>query len=202
MRGSVHHICCIIMLVCSTCACVRNRTIHDTKRVIVIQPFADFATSLSQRVLRQVKVLHPNTILKKPMAFPPNCFNQARQRYRADSLIRYLSRLATDDTVIIAVTDKDISTSKGVHADWGIMGLAFCPGKACIVSTFRLKNANLYDQFYKVAIHELGHTQGLPHCKVKNCFMRDAEGGNPLNEETGFCASCKSFLIQKKWQFN
>jgi archaemetzincin len=30
--------------------------------------------------------------------------------------------------------------------------------------------------------------------------MRDAEGGNPTDEETGFCPSCKEFLIRKGWQ--
>jgi archaemetzincin len=54
-------------------------------------------------------------------------------------------------------------------------------------------------QFYKVAIHELGHTQGLPHCENKTCYMRDAEGGNPLEEEVDFCKTCKMFLKNRGW---
>lgn len=79
------------------------------------------------------------------------------------------------------------------------MGLGYCPGNACVVSTFRLARNNTATQFYKVAIHELGHTQGLPHCKNKTCYMRDAEGGNPLDEETGFCAPCTTILRNKGW---
>jgi archaemetzincin len=82
------------------------------------------------------------------------------------------------------------------------MGLGFCPGNVCVASTFRLSKKNLKEQFYKVAIHELGHTQGLPHCEDKSCFMRDAEGGNPLNEEHGFCEVCKLFLKSKGWELN
>jgi len=77
------------------------------------------------------------------------------------------------------------------------MGLSFQPGNACIASTFRLDKQNLLDQLFKVAIHELGHTQGLDHCNVKTCYMRDAEGKNTTDQEIGFCDKCKSVLIAK-----
>lgn len=54
-------------------------------------------------------------------------------------------------------------------------------------------------QLFKVAIHELGHTEGLPHCPVKSCFMRDSEGRNPTNEEKEFYPKCKKQLIDKGW---
>jgi archaemetzincin len=61
--------------------------------------------------------------------------------------------------------------------------------------------ANKADQFYKVALHELGHTEGLQHCPIKSCLMRDAEGGNPLDDETAFCTACKKYLQTKNWKF-
>ena len=76
------------------------------------------------------------------------------------------------------------------------MGLGFQPGKACIASNFRLRDKK---NFFKVALHELGHTTGLPHCPEKTCFMRDAEGGDPTGEESGFCTKCKNYLIKKGW---
>ncbi len=82
------------------------------------------------------------------------------------------------------------------------MGLGYCPGNACVVSTFRLDKDNLSNQFYKVAIHELGHTQGLPHCTAKTCLMRDAEGKNNLDNEFDFCEKCKKLLKAKGWNFN
>jgi archaemetzincin len=82
------------------------------------------------------------------------------------------------------------------------MGLGKCPGKACVASSYRLSNNERLSQLFKVSIHELGHTQGLPHCEVKVCFMRDAEGRNPTNEEKGFCPRCKTFLKAKGWNFN
>lgn len=94
----------------------------------------------------------------------------------------------------------DISTSKGEIKDWGVMGLGYCPGKSCVASSFRLSAQKRQQQFFKVAIHELGHTQGLAHCANKTCLMRDAEGSNYLNEETGFCENCKAVLVKKGWK--
>ena len=80
------------------------------------------------------------------------------------------------------------------------MGLGYTPGQACVVSTYRLAASGRDSQLYKVAVHELGHTQGLQHCKDTTCFMRDAEGGNHLDAEKGFCPDCKRFLRNKGWR--
>ena len=167
--------------------------------VIVIQPFSDIDPLLIDSIFGQIKKTGYKVYIRPPMPLPTNAFFPARGRYRADSLIRMLSQSANPDTVVIGLTEKDISATKGQVQDWGVMGLGYCPGTACIVSTYRLSKRNLYQQFYKVALHELGHTQGLQHCTNKTCFMRDAEGGNPLDQEKGFCTSCKAFLTKHGW---
>jgi archaemetzincin len=58
------------------------------------------------------------------------------------------------------------------------------------------------EKLFKVAIHELGHTQGLKHCPVNDCLMRDAEGKDHLDEEKDFCKKCKAVLINAGWAFN
>ena len=174
--------------------------ITQANSVIVIQPFNDFTPELTNSVFVKLKEINPNTILKTPLQLPTKAYYPPRNRYRADSLIKYLSNFGSADTVVIGMTNKDISSTKGSVSDFGIMGLGYCPGISCVVSTFRLAKTNLSEQFYKLAIHELGHTQGLPHCSNKICFMRDANGKNVLNEEKDFCTSCKSFLKNKGWQ--
>ena len=99
----------------------------------------------------------------------------------------------------IGLTNKDISTDNGNIIDWGVMGLAYMPGKSCTVSPFRLSKKNINEQYFKVAIHELGHTQGLPHCLGVLCLMTDAKGKNKTDKEKGFCNKCKLFLINKGW---
>ncbi|MEO7978823.1 hypothetical protein [Flavobacterium sp.] len=51
-----------------------------------------------------------------------------------------------------------------------------------------------------MVLHELGHTAGLPNCKIKSCLMRDAKKRNPFDQETGFCSNCKKFLKSKGWK--
>ncbi len=166
---------------------------------IAIQPFDDFPVERAEAVLNGLKSVYGNTVLLFPTALPRKAYYPARNRYRADTIIDWLSELANGNQVIVGLTTKDISASKGEYADWGIMGLGQCPGNSCVVSSFRLKN--LCDsQLFKVVIHELGHTQGLEHCPVESCFMRDAEGRNTTDEEFDFCPACKKRLRSKGWK--
>jgi len=173
---------------------------YTTPVIIEIQPFDDISPEETKQVFERVKKVYPLVQLNDKIPLPATAWYMKRKRYRADSLIRFLNRRTADNHVSIGVTTKDISTSNGDIEDWGVMGLGFCPGKACIASTFRLSKKQRSDQLFKVSIHELGHTQGLAHCDIKYCFMRDAEGGNPTNEETGFCEKCKRKLMVKGWK--
>lgn len=188
------------LLCCSLALLSCRGHFTHSNRVIVIQPLGDFPSAQADMVYRQLKKINPHILVRAAIPLPAATYYPPRDRYRADSLIKYLSRFGNADTVIIGLTGRDISATKGDIKDWGVMGYGYNPGNACIVSSFRLSKTNQQEQFYKVAIHELGHTQGLPHCEANTCFMRDAEGGNPLNEEKDFCTACKSFLKNKGWQ--
>jgi archaemetzincin len=169
---------------------------------IIIQPFDDVDSAKSAFVYKQILKVYPLVRLYKPIRIPSKAYYPARNRYRADSIIAFLSQKSPNGQIVIGLTSKDISTTKDSIMDWGVMGLGYRPGNACVASDFRLNKMNRYDQFFKVALHELGHTQGLPHCSEKTCFMRSAEGRNPTNEEVDFCTKCKKELIKKGWQFN
>lgn len=169
---------------------------------ILIQPFKDIKSKTVAKVTEGIKNVYPNVKVLDAIDFPESTYYKERNRYRADSIIKFLNKETKEGFVTIGLTAKDISAARGKIKDFGIMGLGYRPGKACVASNFRLSKENRDEQFYKIAIHELGHTQGLPHCPEKMCFMRDAEGKNPTNEETDFCKKCKTFLINKNWKFN
>lgn len=177
-----------------------NCTQKKREKVIVIQPFGNFSNLEAKIVFNEIQKVNPNVILKKNIPFPSQSYYSPRNRYRADSIIKFLSARIGKDSVIIGLSEKDISTTKNKVKDWGVMGLGYRPGNACVISSHRLSKNNKTEQFYKVALHELGHTQGLPHCENKTCLMRDAEGGNPLDEEKEFCLSCKNYLKAKNWK--
>jgi archaemetzincin len=174
-------------------------TQHTTAITIDIQPFSDVDNEQADYVLKEIKKIYPKVELKSSIPIPPQAYYKARNRYRADSLLNFLNRRSIPGHVTMALTTKDISWTKGTIKDYGIMGLGLCPGDACVASTYRLSKTNTPDQLYKIAIHELGHTQGLKHCPAKTCLMRDAEGKNHTDELSGFCRSCRQHLITKGW---
>jgi archaemetzincin len=169
----------------------------EQPKQIILQPLGDVPKKQVSFILSQLLEIDSNVILRDKIDLPKSAFYEPRNRYRADSIIDYLKKIKPDNTVTIAITNKDISHTNGKIKDYGIMGLGFCPGNACVISSYRLSKKKINEQFFKVVIHELGHTQGLPHCGVFTCFMRDAKGKNITDEVTEFCPSCKEHLTKK-----
>ncbi|RYF80252.1 MAG: Zn-dependent protease [Chitinophagaceae bacterium] len=169
------------------------------RHVVFLQPFGNIAAADVHFVKTALQKVYPFIETKPALALPPSAFSATRNRYRADSLINFLRRRTAANSTTIGLTNHDISSTKGKHNDWGVMGLGFCPGNACVASSFRVLKHKRKEQLYKVAVHELGHTEGLPHCPTQSCFMADAKGSNPLERETGFCSKCRPFLLRKHW---
>lgn len=185
-----------------SCADYRPEFLFSGNRapvIIDIQPFRGVDAAEYRALYASLKKVYPSVQLKPPVELPATAYYRPRNRYRADSLINFLEQRTAKGHVTIGITHKDISTSKGKIIDWGVMGLGLCPGNACVVSGFRVSREEKAIQLYKVSIHELGHTFGLPHCSNKECYMRDAEGGNPTHEEKDFCESCKLKLKRAGW---
>lgn len=184
---------------------IKLTTSDKETATIVIQPFEGLPSSTADFVkVKLHEIYSGEIIINEPIPLPKRALNQDRSRYRADSLIRFLDSFANEGQLIIGLTSKDISITKGKDPDYGIMGLGFSPGKSCIASTFKLKGDNRLEKLFKLAIHELGHTQGIAqtttkHCPEKTCIMRDAKGKDHWDELKDFCSKCKPVLIEAGW---
>ena len=129
-----------------------------------------------------------------PWPLSDSLMNKAKSRYRADKIIKSLSAKADDHSIYIGLTHKDISCSIRGNADWGVQGLSLIPGKACVVSTFRVKDRH---DLWKVACHEFIHTYfNYHHCPKDDphCLMQDAKGHPNYKNKKGLCPYCQSVL--------
>ena len=75
---------------------------------------------------------------------PASCLYKPRNRYWAGNILGFLKQQNQgSDFVTIGLTHRDISTSIHGNDNYGIVGLCFHPGNACVVSTLRLKRRDV-----------------------------------------------------------
>lgn len=152
---------------------------------VCLQPLGDHdATLLSPiaRAIAQAYGFDVRALATRPLPefawFPP------RKRHRADVLLDHLLYdvlpASTGCHAVMGFTGRDVSTTKGPHADWGVLGLAYQGGRVAVVSTFRLRGVDrphLVRRAAKVVLHELGHVIGVGHRDDgPHCIMNDAVG--------------------------
>ena len=173
--------------------------------VIELKPLGNFsrqkAEQLREELVKQLGIifntkpkaeLEASVFVGDKKEIPDSCLYKPRNRYWAGKILKMLHG-GNHEIVNIGLTNRDISTSIHGHYNYGIMGLSFRPGDACVVSTFRLKRK---DDLWKVTTHEFLHSRGLPHCKKNDpkCLMQDAHGKNTFYMKNGLCQDCQNSL--------
>jgi archaemetzincin len=188
-------------------ALVTRRACADaaSSRRVYIQPFGTGLTPAQvDFVERALLAFYDIDVVRRQAAvLPTAAYYAPRKRYRAERLLAALDRMAPSDAYrILGLTDVDISTTKGPYADWGVMGLGSMDGKSCVLSSFRcLRSAKNVEhaviRLGKTAVHELGHTFGLPHCPTRGCIMEDGRGtATTTDHEYDLCSACRARLVE------
>ena len=177
-------------------------------RIIAIQPMghqlppADVA--LVKNALEVFYGVKVEVMSRVPL--PKAAFYPPRKRYRAEALLDFL-RARKPDTAfrVLGLTGSDISTTKGAHKDWGVLGLATLDGTACVISSYRTRRRstsrlNARQRLAKVAVHEIGHTFGLDHCPTEGCLMEDAKGSVLTSDrEYDLCPRCRHQIKKRRF---
>ncbi len=162
----------------------------------------DFLNKLSEKIKLKFDV---EVKLEKPMMLPEDAYNPVRNQYYSTKILYHLLNYPSSINVdrILGVTNVDLYVPRLNF----VFGEALCPGKAALISLFRL-NPKLYNEgngdkllerAVKEAVHELGHTFGLMHCGNPTCVMFFSNSLLDTDEKTDeFCLKCKKKLRGKE----
>jgi archaemetzincin len=161
-----------------------ERLAAGERPAVCLAPLGSHDRSLLPVVVRGIEYLYGLEVrVLAARALPRAAYHAPRKRYRAEKLLVYLDREVLPGSgcdLVVGFTGVDISTTKGRHVDWGVLGLAWIGGPSGVVSTYRLGRKVSRRQramrTVKVTNHELGHVLGLDHHEVIGCLMEDAGG--------------------------
>lgn len=178
-------------------------TTLSKETVVYIQPLGDVKEEYSNYLKQSVEDFYGcQCVVKSSLPLTDDLLAASKTRYEASKILtKYVS-----NQNLLLVTETDIAYRKNAEfPEWGIFGLGFRPGKTCVVSTYRLQRNVTKTQFLerlkKVALHEIGHNLGLPHCaNHAECMMHDANGTIKQvdKEKVWFCDNCRNQLGDNK----
>ena len=149
---------------------------------IGILPIGQVDSEILSRVQESLSTIFTEakvTMTAETLSIPSETFSRTRKQYRSDVMlaaIRIYGEKQKDFERVLGVADVDIFIPRLNF----IFGQAECPGKAAIISLFRLRpefygkppnSQVVIDRGTKEAVHEIGHTLGLMHCENPYCAM-------------------------------
>jgi len=124
-------------------------------------------------------------------------YDSKRNQYHSTRILEKLSEQAPANALkILAITDKDLFIPILTY----VYGEAQLGGKACIISIHRLKKGIsaldpediFLQRVIKEAVHEIGHTFKLKHCKDVGCIMHYCRNEHDVDLKTDqLCRYCK-----------
>lgn len=142
---------------------------------------------------------------RAPWFDPEAAFDPVRGQYSSTRLLGWLledpqRRAAAPADRLLAVTGVDLFIPVLTY----VFGEAQVDGRAAVVSVHRLRNevyglppdpALLASRLEKEAVHELGHTYGLVHCREVSCVMRASTYAEDIDlKPAWFCPRCRAAL--------
>jgi archaemetzincin len=169
---------------------------------IGILPMGQVDSALALRIGKGLMEILPDTVYSVIDENPPlsqKAFDKKRNQYRSDVILSEIEGYANgkkDFNRVLGLVDADLYVS-GLNF---VFGEATCPGKAGLISLWRLRpefygdasNSELFlARAVKEAVHEVGHTLGLRHCPRYSCVMHFSNSILDTDKKQSlFCDQC------------
>jgi len=148
---------------------------------IGVLPIGNADVTILSRIKDGLASVFPETkalVVDAHLPMPEAAFDKKRGQYRSNQILGMIQSHVSDKSLnrVLGVIDADMYI-QGLNF---VFGEAIFPGKAALISLWRLK-----PEFYKIpsnfesfaersvkeAVHEVGHTLGLRHCPRSSCVM-------------------------------
>ncbi len=147
-----------------------------------ILPIGQVPPDILDWIVQSLPKIFPDTtcsIIDEALPVPAKAFEKNRNQHNSSSILEQIRVFASKQERfhrVLGVIDADIFAS-GLNF---VFGEAFIAGRTGLISVWRLKpdfysdkpNPALFKgRILKEAVHELGHTLGLQHCRRGSCVM-------------------------------
>jgi len=159
-------------------------------------------TAILLRIKEELARAFPDTtcvVIDEKFSLREEAFDKRRKQYRSNAILSEIQGYAakkTDLNRVLGIVDADLFVPELNF----VFGEAICPGKAALISLWRLKpefygdapNMELFSaRTLKEAVHELGHTLGLRHCPRSSCVMHFSNSISDTDiKQSLFCEQC------------
>ena len=168
---------------------------------IFISPIGDFSPELLDRISGEIQRIYTfPTAVRSLLTDIEFAYHPNREQYHSTPILEKLARNAPAGAVkVLALVQVDLFIPILTH----VYGEAQLGGKACIVSTIRLNEGHhalntqepYLSRILKEAIHELGHTFKLRHCREHTCLMHNCRNEGDVDRKSDqLCRYCNVLL--------
>ena len=166
---------------------------------ILIVPFGDVAVQVMNPLCERVaEILGKPCCLGDSLPVPTAAFNARRHQYSAETLLGNL--LPGNALRILGVVELDLFVPELNF----VFGLADPSGRRALIALPRLRQqfyrlapdeSIFHQRAVKEAVHEMGHTLNLDHCRDRRCVMAFSNSLQDTDYKNDrFCLRCAGRL--------
>jgi len=169
---------------------------------IGVLPIGHVEEAALLRIREGLMQVFPDTmcvVVDAKLPLREEAFDKKRKQYQSHAILSEVQGYAVKKkglNRVLGVVNADIFVPELNF----VFGEAACPGKAALISLWRLKpefygdapNIELFlERALKEAVHELGHTLGLRHCSRSSCVMHFSNSISDTDiKQSLFCDRC------------